>query len=225
MPRSTHVAAHVPLARAVLAIGLSIGLSFAAAVSSSAAEPHATASHAATSAVAAQDSSRDLWLGHIFHVREVVRSVLAKDPAGMQAAEQAAVQNARAIAQSIEPFYGAAARDRLFELLAGHYGAVKGHASALVVQDAAEAAKQQNQLVANANEISAFLSKANPHLPEAAVKGLLLAHGGHHLQQNQQLARREYAAELRTWEEMKGHVYTIADALTGALAKQFPEKF
>jgi hypothetical protein len=52
-----------------------------------------------------------------------------------------------------------------------------------------------------------------------------LAHGGHHVQQIQQIKAKQYAEEARTWSAMKDHMYVIADALTGALAKQFPDKF
>lgn len=67
--------------------------------------------------------------------------------------------------------------------------------------------------------------KANPHLAKDAVHGLLLAHGGHHIQQIQQLKGHEYDAEAKTWEDMKNHVYAIADATAKALAKQFVSKF
>jgi len=77
----------------------------------------------------------------------------------------------------------------------------------------------------SAEEIATFLSEANPYLSKDAVQGLLLAHGGHHIQQIQQLKDRKYEAEARTWEEMKKHVYQIADATAAALAKQFASKF
>jgi hypothetical protein len=35
----------------------------------------------------------------------------------------------------------------------------------------------------------------------------------------------QYNKEAATWGTMKGHIYVIVDALTDALAKQFPEKF
>jgi hypothetical protein len=70
-----------------------------------------------------------------------------------------------------------------------------------------------------------FLSKANPNLPKDAVLGLLQAHGGHHIAQIQELKAGKYDAEARTWEDMKAHMYVIADALTQALAKQFAAKF
>ena len=168
---------------------------------------------------------RDLWLGHIFWVRNVSVAALDKNDSAVKAAEQQAVANAQAIAASIEPFYGAGAKDSFFKLLAGHYGAVKAYLEATVAGDAPAQAKATQALTSNAEQIATFLSKANPYLPKDAVQGLLLAHGGHHIQQIQQLKDRKYEAEAQTWEEMKKHVYQIADATADALAKQFAKKF
>ena len=170
-------------------------------------------------------SLRDLWLGHIFWVRNVSVAAIDKNDAATKSAEQQAVANAQAIAASIEPFYGAGAKDGFFKLLAGHYGAVKAYLVATVAGDAAGQGTATQSLTSNAEEIAVFLSKANPYLPKDAVQGLLLAHGGHHIQQIQQLKDRKYEAEAQTWEEMKKHVYQIADATADALAKQFAKKF
>lgn len=174
---------------------------------------------------ATQAAERDLWVGHIFWVREVVRGLAEKNQAAADFAEKQVVANAKQIAGSIEPFYGKAATDQLFKLLAGHYTAIKAHATATVAGDAAGAKKALGELTANANELAKFLSGANPNLPEATLQGLFAAHGGHHVQQNQQLAAHDMAGEARTWEAMKTHIYTLADALIGGIAKQFPDKF
>jgi hypothetical protein len=174
---------------------------------------------------ATQAAERDLWMGHIFWVREVSRALVEKNQAAADAAEKQVVANAKQIAGSIEPFYGKAATDQLFKLLAGHYTAIKAHATATVAGDAAGAKKAIGELTSNADQIAKFLAGANPNLPEATLKSLLAAHGGHHVQQNQQLAAHDLAGEARTWDAMKTHIYTIADALAGAIAKQFPDKF
>jgi hypothetical protein len=176
-------------------------------------------------AVATQAAERDLWVGHIFWVREVVRGLAEKNQAAADFAEKQAVANAKGIAGSIEPFYGKAATDQLFKLLAGHYTAIKTHAAATVAGDSAGAKKALGDLTSNANELAKFLAGANPNLPEATLKTLLAAHGGHHVEQNQQLAARDFAAEARTWDAMKTHIYTLSDALVGGIAKQFPDKF
>jgi hypothetical protein len=166
---------------------------------------------------------RDLWVGHVFWVRNVVVATIAGNTAAATAAEKQVVANAQQIAGSIEPFYGKEASDQLFSLLAAHYGAVRQYLDA-----AGNQAKQDAALKAitdNAGEIATFLSSANPNLPRDAVLGLLAAHGGHHVQQIQQLRAKQYDQEAATWEAMKQHMYVIADTLAGALAKQFPAKF
>jgi hypothetical protein len=168
---------------------------------------------------------RDLWIGHGFWVRNVVVAGLAADGASLEAAEKQVVANAQSIAGAIEPFYGAKAREALFGLLAGHYGAVKDYLDASIAKDADKQSDATAQLSSNAGEIAGFLSSANPYLPKDDVTGLLLAHGGHHIGQIQQLLAKDFAGEAQTWADMSQHMYVISDALADALAKQFPEKF
>ena len=73
---------------------------------------------------------RDLWIGHVFWVRNVVEPRFAGNAAKAKAAEQQVVANARAIAGAIEPYYGKAASDQLFKLLAGHWGAISAYLDA-----------------------------------------------------------------------------------------------
>lgn len=168
---------------------------------------------------------RDLWLGHILGIRNVAVATMDKNAAARESAEKAVVANAQQIAQSIEPFYGKPASDKLFSLLAGHYGAIRDDLDATVSGNAAQQEAAIKALTANAGEISTFLSGANPYLPKDAVMGLLTAHAAHHIQQFQQLKAGEYTQEGETWTGMKKHIYVVADALTGALAQQFPAKF
>lgn len=186
---------------------------------------HEHASPAATKAAQTDAALRDLWVGHVFWVRNVVRETLAGNQAAAAAAENEVVANAHQIAGAIEPFYGKAATDKLFDLLAGHYGAVRQYLDATAAGSKAKQDDALQGLTDNAGEIARFLSGANPNLPFDAVNSLLLAHGGHHVQEIQQLKAGQYAEEAQTWNAMKKHMYTIADALAGAIAKQFPGRF
>ena len=168
---------------------------------------------------------RDLWVGHIFWVRNVSIAIFNTNDAAMKVAEGQAVSNAKSIAATIEPFYGVAAKEAFFKLLAGHYGAVKAYLVATASGDASAQANATQSLTSNAEEIAVFLSKANPYLQKDALHSLLLAHGGHHIRQIQELKDRNYDAEAKTWEDMKDHIYQIADATADALAKQFTKEF
>ncbi|HEY8540227.1 MAG TPA: hypothetical protein VIL28_15255, partial [Steroidobacteraceae bacterium] len=138
---------------------------------------------------------------------------------------QEVVANAKAIAGSIEPFYGKAASEKLFELLAGHWGAISDYLDATHASNKVNTDAAQKKLLANAEEIAKFLSGANPNWPIGTLRSLLNAHGAHHMQQIQQLEAKQYAEEAKTWTAMKDHMYVIADALADGIAKQFPEKF
>jgi hypothetical protein len=184
-----------------------------------------TAPTVATKIADTRAALRDLWTGHIFWVRNVVDARFAKDAARAQVAEQQVVANARALAGAVEPYYGKAASDKLFGLLAGHWGAISDYANATQAGDKAAQDAASAKLVANANEIAKFLSGANPNWPEGTLRSLLGAHGAHHIQQMQQLHAKQYEQEAQTWAAMTKHVYTIADALADGLAAQFPDKF
>ena len=185
---------------------------------------HAAAAQAPGGKAAATSAAmRDLWMGHIFWARAVVTNSLAGNKAAAAAAEKQVVANARSIAGAIEPHYGKDASEKLFGLLAGHYGAIKEFLQA--GGDKAKEGAALKKLTGNAGEIAKFLSGANPNLPFDTLQGLLLAHGGHHVQQIRQLRAKQYAEEAQTWEAMKDHMYVVADALAGAIVKQFPAKF
>ena len=168
---------------------------------------------------------RDLWVGHVFWIRNVVVSTFAGNQPAAAAAEKEVVANAKQIAAAIEPYYGKDASEKLFGLLAGHYGAVKQYLEATVAGNKAKQDAAFKSLSGNATEIARFLSGANPKLPFDTLNGLLLAHGGHHVQQIQQVQSKQYAQEAQTWEAMRKHMYVIADALAAAIAKQFPRQF
>lgn len=211
--------AHKPTLVALAFAAMAAPLLSAPAHSAEVRHAHAPAT---ASVVDTNAAMRDLWLGHVFWVRNVVESTLSDNPAAAKTAEEQVVANAKQIAAAIEPFYGKDASDKLFGLLAAHYGAIKDYLSAQSPgsQDAA-----WKRITANADEIATFLSAANPNLPVDTLRSLLAAHGGHHVQQIQQLRAKDYGAEAQTWDAMKQHMYVIADALTSAIAKQFPAKF
>jgi hypothetical protein len=216
------------LRKAVSSVALALIVSASTHGSAIASESPAGSQAAQTSQSkisATQAALRDLWVGHIFWVREVVRSLAVNDASHANLAEQQVVANAKQIAGAISPFYGQPASDQLFKLLAAHYGAVKAHAQATIAKDANAQKKAIDTLTANAGEIATFLSGANPNLAKDTLMGLLTAHGAHHVQQNQQIASQDWAGEAKTWEAMKNHMYVIADALGAAIAKQFPDKF
>ena len=185
-------------------------------------EPMATPAQASVSAPKLQAALRDLWHGHIVHTREYAMAVHGHKDADQKKAADAVVANAKQISDAVAGFYGKPGGDRMLELLGAHWAGVQGLTDARAKADSAAAAKAMSDLTINAGDIAKFLSGANPNLPSDTVRGLMLAHVAHHDQQIQQIMAGDTQGEAATWAAMQQHMDTLADALAGAIAKQFP---
>ncbi len=189
------------------------------------AEPAMPAEEAATvPAPQLQATLRELWHGHIVHARDYALAMHAGNATDAKTAADAVVDNAKQISAAVGSFYGQAGGDQMMSLLAGHWGAVKAMTDARIKGDEAAATKAMADLNANAAEIAKFLSGANPNLPEETVLGLMVAHGAHHSAQVNLIVKGDTAGEAAEWQAMQDHMDMIADALAGAIAKQFPDK-
>lgn len=167
---------------------------------------------------------RDLWIEHIFWIRNVVLETLDNNTAAAKVAEGEVIANAKRVAAVIEPFKGKAASDKFFGLIVGHYEPIKRYLDATVAGSPAKQNAAWKDLVANGDALAVFLSDATG-LPVDAARAMLLAHVGHHVQQIKQMHDHQYGAEAQTWVAMRQHMYAIADGLAGAIEKQFPPKF
>jgi len=172
-----------------------------------------------------QQTHRDLWLEHIILVQHVVLYNATNNPAERDAAEKDVVANAQQIAIMVTPFYGEATSEKFFALLVNHVAALKEYSEATVAgnkprQDAALA-----RLASDADDIAVLLNGANPCIPTNTIRDLIAVHGAHHVLQINLYKKKDYTRLVATWPMMREHVYVIADTLTEALAKQFPDKF
>ena len=148
---------------------------------------------------------RDLWITHIFWVRNVVEARIAGDTDRAKASEQQVVANAKALAGAIEPYYGKPASEKLFGLLAGHWGAISEYLDAARNKQDAGKKAALDKLTGNAGEIATFLASANPHWPVDTLRGLpgprRITCG------SRPNCRAQYAKEAQTWSAMKDHMY------------------
>jgi hypothetical protein len=172
---------------------------------------------------------RDLYIGHIFWVRDLVVSTRLGEKEAVSEADEYGLKNAQAIGRSIAPFYGQAAGEKFATLFVGHYSAVKDYMKAAFARnfkgDAAFKKAALDKLMKNGNEIAVFVSSANPNLPKDTVYGLLITHVQQHVMSIDATAKKDWGGEADMWDPMVKHIYTLTDALADGIAKQFPEKF
>ncbi len=168
---------------------------------------------------------RDLWLGHIYWVQHAVLDNAKNSQAERAAVKKEIDSNTKQIASAITPFYGEARSQQFLNLLDLNISAVREYSEATVAGNKSQQDAALVRLASNADDFGAFFSSINPHLSESTVRGLIAAHGAHHVLQINQYQKKDYAHLDETWKMMRKHVYVIADTLTDALVKQFPDKF
>jgi hypothetical protein len=165
----------------------------------------------------------DRLLGeHAFLTVEAMRTGI-RGGADFAAAAEALEGNTTDLQATISSVYGDAAGARFGELWRSHLGYIVDYTVALDHGDAAGQQVALDGLEDYTHDFSVFLAGANPNLTEAAVQSLL----GEHVTQLEQLASyasEDYDKSFMTARHIYAHMYTVGDALSGAIAMQFPEQ-
>ena len=168
------------------------------------------------------NAMRMLWEEHITWTRMYIISAVADSPDTGKAAERL-LRNQEDIGNAVKPFYGNEAGDKLTALLKEHI-----LTAAEIIKEAKagnSTAAAEKKWFSNADEIAAFLSKANQNWPEKALKDMLYSHLT--LTKEEAVARltKDYNADISAFDKVHKQALEMADALSVGIVKQFPEKF
>ena len=79
--------------------------------------------------------------------------------------------------------------------------------------------------MANADEISTFLSKANPNWKLEDLKNMMRDHLK--LTTDEAVARikKDYDADVKAYDKVHDEILMMSDALSDGIVMQFPDKF
>ena len=167
---------------------------------------------------------RKLWEDHITWTRNVI-CCLVDNLSGTDQAVKRLLKNQDDIGNAIKPIYGEEAGNKLSALLHDHI---------TISADVVKAAKASNNTAldvankkwfANADEISAFLNKANPNWKLDDMKKMMHEHLK--LTTDEAVARikQDYDADIAAYDKVHNEILEMSDMLTDGIVKQFPEKF
>lgn len=168
---------------------------------------------------------RKLWEDHITWTRNVILNIADNLPGTDQAVKRL-LANQDDIGNAIKPYYGDDAGKQLTALLHDHI---------TTAADVVKAAKANNKTALdsankkwfdNADQISDFLSKANPDNWKADDVKMMM-HDHLKLTTNEAVARikKDYDADVKAYDKVHEEILEMSDALSKGIAKQFPDKF
>ena len=168
---------------------------------------------------------RDLWADHVVWTRLYIISAAAGTP-DADAAAQRLLKNQEDIGDSIKPFYGEEAGDKLTSLLKDHILIAVDLLNAAKAGDSAAAEEAEKRWYDNAGDIATFLSEANPdNWSREETIEMLNEHLS--LTKTEAVARLtgDYATDVETFDEIFDQSMAMADHLADGIVKQFPKQF
>ena len=167
---------------------------------------------------------RKLWEDHITYTRNYIISALADLP-DRDAVAGRLLKNQDDIGAAIRPYYGDDAGKKLAALLRDHIVVATEVVTAAKAGKADALTEAQKKWSANGKEIAAFLSAANPNWSKPTLESMLQTHLD--LTSGEVVGRlkKDWAADIKAYDDGHAHMLMFADALTDGIVKQFPAKF
>ena len=167
---------------------------------------------------------RKLWEDHVTWTRNVIICLTDGLPGTDQAVKRL-LQNQDDIGNAVKPLYGEAGGNKLTALLHDHIIIAADVVKAAKASDNTALDAANKKWYANADEISAFLSKANPSWKEDDMKKMMHEHLK--LTTDEAVARlkKDYDADIAAYDKVHNEILEMSDMLTDGIVKQFPDKF
>ena len=179
---------------------------------------------AVMSASALKTNMRKLWEDHIVWTRNVILCI-TDDLPGTDQAVKRLLQNQVDIGNAIKPYYGEEAGKKLTDLLTPHITIAAEVVKAAKTNNSAALADADKRWHANADQISEFLSIANPHWALADMKMMMNDHLKLTTDEAVQRIKENYDADVMAYDKVHNEILKMSDMLSDGIVKQFPDKF
>ena len=165
-----------------------------------------------------------LWEDHIVWTRNVILNIMDDLP-GTEQAVNRLLSNQDDIGNAVKPFYGEAGGKELTRLLKEHITTAADLLKAAKAGNNSAFDAANKKWSANADEISDFLSKANPNWKLNDMKKMMHDHLTFTTDEAVARLKKDYTADVKAYDKVHNEILMMADMLTDGLIKQFPGKF
>lgn len=180
--------------------------------------------HSIASATTLKINMRKLWEDHVVWTRNVILCLVDELPGTDQAVKRL-LQNQVDIGNAIKPYYGEAAGKKLTELLYPHITIAAEVVKAAKNGNTAALDEANKRWYANADEISSFLSSANPYWPLTDMKMMMNDHLKLTTDEAVQRIKKDYDADIIAYDKVHNEILKMSDMLADGISRQFPKKF
>lgn len=169
-------------------------------------------------------AERKLWIDHVLWTRSFIVSDVASLEDKNDVLDRL-LKNQDNIGNSIKPYYGEEAGNKLATLLREHIELAGQVVDAAKTNNKTDLEKYNKLWYENADKIADFLSNANPNYSNKNLKDMLYKHLDFVTAQAVARLNKDWKADITAFDEGETHMIMFADILSDGIIKQFPEKF
>ena len=210
------------------ALVLALGIPLAAAIGHSAAPASGLEFNSppaeSPAAVKLREDMRKLWTDHVIWTREYIVAAIDGTP-DVNAAATRLMRNQDDIGAAVGIYYGQAAGSALTVLLKEHITIAVDLVAAAKSDDQNTYRAADRRWTKNGDDIAKFLSRANPHWPEAALVDMMKMHLATTTREVIARLNKDWDADVAAFDEVYLHILRMSDAISDGIVKQFPNRF
>jgi hypothetical protein len=167
---------------------------------------------------------RKLWTDHVVWTRAYIVAALADQP-DAQAAANRLMKNQEDIGNAVGGYYGGPADQQLTTLLKEHISIAVDVIKAAKAGDNAGLKQADAKWQQNATAIADFLSKANPHWPQATLADMMKTHLSTTTDEVTARLNKKWDEDVIAFDAVYNHILKMSDALAEGIVRHFPDKF
>ena len=166
-----------------------------------------------------------LWLDHVYWTRLYLLSAIQDLPDKKPTLDRL-LQNQKDLGNAIVPFYGKKNGNKLAELLKEHI---------LISDEVVKAAASNNKAAlktaddkwhANADQISEFLSTANPdNWPFKEMQKMMYEHLKLTTEEAVAIIKKDWTGNIKKFDEVEKQILSMSKGIADGIVQQFPDKF
>ncbi|TDL67536.1 glycosyltransferase [Rhodococcus qingshengii] len=167
---------------------------------------------------------RHLWNEHAFWTEKLVVSSIA----GLEDQEQVLarlLKNQDDFGNAIKPFYGEEAGNKLGQLLREHIQIARKVVAVAKSGNQADFKKYNTEWFKNADDITNFLTAANPNYNKKVLKEMMYTHLKLITDGVVAKLNKDWNANIMALDKNQEHLMHMSDFLADGIIKQFPNKF
>lgn len=171
-----------------------------------------------------RNDMRSLWEEHVAWTRMAIISLVFDLPDINQVLARL-LKNADDMGNMIRRLYGDTVATTYSRLIREHLLIATDLVKAAIAGDAKAAQEAEEKWYQNADDIAAFLNSVNPFLTEDAVRNMFYTHLDLTKQEAVFMINKEFEKDIAVYDEIEKQAREMADAISDAMVKHYPNMF